>query len=133
MMRQYERFEIDMSQQPILVYPTLHYQNGGIEINDNAETAVANLFAAGETSGGIHGKNRLMGNSLLDILVFGRRAGENAAGRAEEVSVVGPGKLEHVLEYSEELQSEDLAADEMVSPQVLPPYARRAGERVLPY
>lgn len=70
---------IDITKQPILVYPTLHYQNGGIEIDENCRTATKNLFAAGEVTGGIHGHNRLMGNSLLDIIVFGIAAGNAAA------------------------------------------------------
>lgn len=70
---------IDITKQPILVYPTLHYQNGGIEIDENCRTATKNLFAAGEITGGIHGHNRLMGNSLLDIIVFGITAGNAAA------------------------------------------------------
>ena len=70
---------IDITKTPILVYPTLHYQNGGLLINSCCETTVKNLFAAGEITGGIHGKNRLMGNSLSDIIVFGRIAGKNAA------------------------------------------------------
>ena len=62
---------------PILVYPTLHYQNGGLEIGGDGFTkAIGNLLVAGEAVGGIHGRNRLMGNSLLDIIVFGRNAGK---------------------------------------------------------
>ncbi len=70
---------VDITTEPILVYPTLHYQNGGLQIDEHCQTTVKNLFAAGEVAGGIHGENRLMGNSLLDIIVFGRIAGENAA------------------------------------------------------
>ena len=76
---QFKRYGIDISKEPMLVYPTLHYQNGGMSINGDAETTVQGLYAAGEVTGGVHGRNRLMGNSLLDILVFGRRAGKNAA------------------------------------------------------
>lgn len=75
---------IDITKTPILVYPTLHYQNGGLLINSCCETTVKKLFAAGEVTGGIHGKNRLMGNSLSDIIVFGRIAGKNAAKCREE-------------------------------------------------
>jgi len=71
MLRQFKRFDIDMTNDPILVFPTLHYMNGGIEINDRTETSVPGLFAAGEVCGGVHGKNRLMGNSVLDYSVFG--------------------------------------------------------------
>jgi succinate dehydrogenase/fumarate reductase flavoprotein subunit len=63
----------------MLIYPTLHYQNGGLMINDTGETDLSGLYAAGEVTGGVHGRNRLMGNSLLDILVFGKRAGMRAA------------------------------------------------------
>ena len=70
---------------PILVYPTLHYQNGGLEITPDGMTAASeNLFVAGEAVGGIHGRNRLMGNSLLDIIVFGRNAGQHAAAHGQD-------------------------------------------------
>ena len=75
MLRMYLKYGIDMREVPILIYPTLHYQNGGLDIDANCMTTnVENLFVAGEAVGGIHGKNRLMGNSLLDIIVFGRSA-----------------------------------------------------------
>ena len=70
----FERYNIDPAKQPILIYPTLHYQNGGIQIDRDGRTEARGLWAAGEVTGGIHGTNRLMGNSLLDITVFGRRA-----------------------------------------------------------
>ena len=71
------KYDIDMRKLPILVYPTLHYQNGGLEIGGDGFTKVIdNLLVAGEAVGGIHGRNRLMGNSLLDIIVFGRNAGK---------------------------------------------------------
>lgn len=80
MMRMFAKYGIDIRKEPILVYPTLHYQNGGLDITaDGMTTNVENLFVAGEAVGGIHGRNRLMGNSLLDIIVFGRTAGKNAA------------------------------------------------------
>lgn len=85
LLRLFGAWGIDPRCKPLLVCPTLHYQNGGIEIAETAETRVENLFAAGETAGGIHGRNRLMGNSLLDILVFGRIAGRNAAQRAKSI------------------------------------------------
>ncbi len=122
MYRQFQRFDIDMASVPILVYPTQHYQNGGIAINDKGETGVGNLYAAGETTGGIHGRNRLMGNSLLGILVFGRRAGENAAMKAKEMK---PGKLtlEHVKKYHAELKKAGVK-EEKRSPILLPDYRR---------
>lgn len=122
MFRQYRRFGIDMRRDPILVYPTLHYQNGGVEIADDTGTRIENLFVAGETSGGVHGRNRLMGNSLLDVVVFGRRAGAAASERARSVK---PGRLtlEHVRRYHEELDAAGIARGR-VSPMILPSYAR---------
>lgn len=70
---------VDPAQDPLLVHPTLHYQNGGVVIDAQGATSVPGLYCAGEVSGGIHGRNRLMGNALLDILCFGRRAGRAAA------------------------------------------------------
>jgi aspartate oxidase len=72
----------DLCAEPVLVFPILHYTLGGVEIDRNAETAVSGLFAAGETTWGVHGMERLMGNSLLDIFVFGRIAGRSAAAKA---------------------------------------------------
>ena len=122
MYRQYARFDIDMAKVPILVYPTQHYQNGGIAISDKAETGVPNLYAAGETSGGVHGRNRLMGNSLLDILVFGRRAGANAAAKSEGIN---PGKLtlDHLKKYHASLEEAQIREGRQ-SPMVLPDYRR---------
>ncbi|MBU7023104.1 MAG: FAD-binding protein [Theionarchaea archaeon] len=120
MVRMFERFGIDMTLDPILVFPTLHYQNGGVEINDKAETSVPGLFAGGEVEGGVHGKNRLMGNSLLDYNVFGRRAGINAA---EYVKKVTPGtlSLDHVRKYEEALQNAGIETDRR-APMLLPDY-----------
>ncbi len=74
----FERYQIDPAKQPILIYPTLHYQNGGIQVDRDGCTEAKGLWAAGEVTGGLHGTNRLMGNSLLDITVFGRRAALSA-------------------------------------------------------
>ena len=122
MYRQYARLDIDMAREPILVYPTQHYQNGGIAINNKTETGVPNLYAAGETSGGVHGRNRLMGNSLLDILVFGRRAGENAASKTKSGT---PGRLtlDHVKKYHADLEKAHIG-EKRHSPMVLPDYRR---------
>ncbi len=122
MIRQYKRCNIDMAKDPILIYPTQHYQNGGIRINADAESGIENLFIAGEASGGVHGRNRLMGNSLLDILVFGRRAGRNAAQRARETKI-GKLSLAHVEAYHEEIESIGIPKDR-VSPMLLPDYRR---------
>jgi L-aspartate oxidase len=73
--RKLQRHGLDPMQRKIPVMPMVHYQNGGIEINTSCETSVAGIYAAGEITGGIHGTNRLMGNSLLDILIFGKIAG----------------------------------------------------------
>ena len=120
MYRQYERFSIDIAKDPILVYPTQHYQNGGIAINDKGETDVANLYAVGENAGGIHGRNRLMGNSLLDILVFGIRSGSNAAEKAKNTNT-GKLTLDHLKKYHKELDSAGYSKDKH-SPLVLPDY-----------
>lgn len=72
----------DMERDPVLVYPIVHYSLGGVEIDADAMSSVPGLFAAGEVTWGIHGEDRLMGNSLLDIFVFGRIAGRAAAARA---------------------------------------------------
>ena len=77
LIHRFERYDIDPAKTPILIYPTLHYQNGGISVDVKSKTEVDGLWACGEVTGGLHGKNRLMGNSLLDILVFGRRAAES--------------------------------------------------------
>jgi succinate dehydrogenase/fumarate reductase flavoprotein subunit len=70
---------VDIRKEPFEVIPEHHYQNGGIKIGEHGETAVEGLYAAGEQTGGVHGGNRLGTNSLPDLLVFGKRAGEAAA------------------------------------------------------
>ncbi len=119
---QFKRFGIDISQEPMLVYPTLHYQNGGLVIGVNGETSIPGLYAAGEVSGGVHGKNRLMGNSLLDIIVFGRRAGKEAVTFAGQVNGRGSLSLEHVRRSEQELAEANIA-DNQVGPMLLPNYA----------
>jgi succinate dehydrogenase/fumarate reductase flavoprotein subunit len=123
MVRQYRRFNIDITREPILVYPTLHYQNGGIKIDIEGATNVPGLYAAGECSGGVHGRNRLIGNSTLELFVFGRRAGMAAAKYAKEVKRGSP-TLEHVRRWQEELQKAGLAEQRPVSPRLLPDYSR---------
>jgi succinate dehydrogenase/fumarate reductase flavoprotein subunit len=71
--------KIDLTKTPMLIYPTLHYQNGGVIIDNNGLSYIAGLYCVGEVSGGIHGRNRLMGNALSEIISFGRRAGAEAA------------------------------------------------------
>ena len=123
MMRMFGKYGIDIRRQPILVYPTLHYQNGGIDISANGESGVHNLFVAGEAVGGIHGRNRLMGNSLLDVIVFGRNAGKSAAQRATEVKV-GRLTLDHIERFASEIASASLPEDK-TSPLLLPDYRRK--------
>jgi succinate dehydrogenase / fumarate reductase flavoprotein subunit/L-aspartate oxidase len=83
MLRRYRSGGIDPLREPILTYPVLHYQNGGLVIDEHGETTVEGLFACGEIAGGTHGRNRMMGNSLLECTVFGRRAGKAAAEKAK--------------------------------------------------
>ena len=82
MLRRYRADGIDPLSEPILTYPVLHYQNGGLVIDEHGGTTVEGLFACGEIAGGTHGRNRMMGNSLLECCVFGRRAGAAAAEKA---------------------------------------------------
>ena len=82
MLRRYRGAGIDPLTEPIYTYPVLHYQNGGLVISEHAETTLEGVFACGEIAGGTHGRNRMMGNSLLECTVFGRRAGKAAAERS---------------------------------------------------
>jgi L-aspartate oxidase len=83
MLRRYRGAGIDPLREKILTYPVLHYQNGGLVIDANAETTLEGLYACGEIAGGTHGRNRMMGNSLLECVVFGRRAGKAASQKAK--------------------------------------------------
>lgn len=123
MVRQFGRFEIDITQEPMLVYPTLHYQNGGVQLKADCSTEVPGLFIAGEVSGGVHGHNRLMGNSLLEITVFGRRAGRSAAAYAQAASLGTP-TLSHVDVWNRELEETGVDTG-VISPIMLPDYTRR--------
>jgi len=120
MVRQFKRFGIDILKDPVLVYPTQHYQNGGVLIDVDGRTNVPNLYVAGEASGGVHGRNRLMGNSLLDILVFGRRAGIDAA-KKSKTSAGGKPTLNHVIRFHKELVKAGYKPDRH-SPIILPDY-----------
>jgi L-aspartate oxidase len=82
MLRRYRAAGIDPLAERILTYPVLHYQNGGLVIDTNAATTLEGVYACGEIAGGTHGRNRMMGNSLLECTVFGRRAGKAAAEKA---------------------------------------------------
>jgi len=82
--------DVDITKGPMEVGPTIHYVMGGIKVDpESAAASVPGLFAAGEVAGGLHGANRLGGNSLSDILVFGRRAGEGAAAFAQGRGEIG--------------------------------------------
>jgi succinate dehydrogenase / fumarate reductase flavoprotein subunit len=82
---------VDITKEPMEVYPTTHYIMGGIRVDpETAATTVPGLFAAGECAGGLHGANRLGGNSLSDLLVFGRRAGAAAASYARDTARITP-------------------------------------------
>jgi len=83
MLRRYRGAGIDPLKEKILTYPVLHYQNGGLVISTDAGTTLEGVYACGEIAGGTHGRNRMMGNSLLECVVFGRRAGANAAQKAK--------------------------------------------------
>jgi succinate dehydrogenase / fumarate reductase flavoprotein subunit len=127
MLRMFLNYGIDMRKVPILVYPTLHYQNGGINIEPDASTPkIPNLFVAGEAVGGIHGRNRLMGNSLLDVIVFGRLAGKNAAKKARAVTTGSLG-LRHVDEYARALAEKGINTGK-TSPMLLPDYVSKSGK-----
>ena len=123
MVRQYERFGIDIAKDPVLIYPTLHYQNGGVKINVDGESTVPNLFVAGEASGGLHGRNRLMGNSLLDLMVFGKRAGLAAAARAG--SMMQPSlTVEHLRRFRDEAARHGVHSS-VISPMLFPAYTKQ--------
>jgi succinate dehydrogenase / fumarate reductase flavoprotein subunit len=85
-----ELADVDITKEPMEIGPTCHYVMGGVEVDpDSQASSVGGLYAAGEVSGGMHGSNRLGGNSLSDLLVFGRRAGQSAAQHVDEVSAAG--------------------------------------------
>jgi len=95
-------------------------ENGGILIDADARSNIPGLYAAGEVGGGVHGRNRLGANSLVDIFVFGRKAGLHSAGAAKEIQL-GKLMLDHVKVYDEQLRSSGIET-ERVSPVLLPDY-----------
>lgn len=109
------------SETPFLVYPTLHYQNGGVAIDSDCATGVPGLLCAGEVTGGIHGRNRLMGNALLDVLSFGRRAGARAAALRDGPPHRKVG-IDHVAAWQRELMLAGLPLDRR-APMLFPRYA----------
>ncbi len=127
MYRQFKRQGIDITREPVLTYPTLHYQNGGVAIDpwthvlNKEEEWIRGLLAAGEVTGGVHGKNRLMGNSLLDITVFGRRAGITAAKIIKETTAKPKLSLKHVEKYMAELEKLGVPKTRR-APRILPDY-----------
>ena len=132
MVRQFGRYNIDITKEPMLVYPTLHYQNGGIKIDPDGATTIPGLFAAGECMGGVHGRNRLIGNSTLDIFVFGRRAGKAAARYAREVKL-GALTLDHVGKWQAELKEAGITESRPATPLLLPNYARQPDDYLADY
>ncbi len=122
MFRQFQRFGWDIRKHPVLVYPTLHYQNGGLVVDVDGETDVPNLFAVGEIIGGTHGRNRLMGNSLLEIFTFGRHIGQVAAERARETAF-GALTTQHLKKFA----APTTGGAAMRSPVLLPDYVRKEG------
>lgn len=120
MHRQFIRYGIDITEEPMLIYPSLHYQNGGIEINDRCETNIPGLYVAGEASGGVHGRNRLMGNSVLDYNVFGRRAGKYAAQHVKSAKLSRL-TLQHINDYEQALKKARIRT-ERIAPILLPSY-----------
>ena len=123
MVRQFSRYKIDITKEPVLIYPTLHYQNGGIKIDVNGESTLPNLFVAGEASGGIHGRNRLMGNSLLDIIVYGRRAGRAVAERLSKVGFNAM-TLNHLDRFDDARGKAGITSNR-VSPILFPDYVHQ--------
>jgi succinate dehydrogenase / fumarate reductase flavoprotein subunit len=103
----YEQFlklaKVDITKQPMEVAPTIHYQMGGVRVDaETAASSVAGLYAAGEVASGLHGGNRLGGNSLSDLLVFGKRAGDAAAASAKKnpkaaAAGIDPAEIEHAI------------------------------------
>ena len=119
--QRFNKYGIDIRREPILIFPTQHYQNGGLKITPHGETTVEGLYAAGEVSGGVQGKNRLAGNSLLDLFVFGRRSARRA------VEGLTPGAValtpEHIHGYHKELTGLGVEKSRK-SPLLLPDYIR---------
>jgi len=114
------RAGFDAAEEPFLIHPTLHYQNGGVVIDPDGWSGVPGLLCAGEVTGGLHGRNRMMGNALLELVAFGRRAGRAAAAdaRAERPRNVG---LTHLADWRRALIAQDLPLTRK-APMIFPPY-----------
>lgn len=130
--RMFLRHGIDITVEPILTYPTLHYQNGGVLIDEWTHVLrpsgepIGGLLAAGEVTGGIHGKNRLVGNSTADIFVFGRRAGIEVSRLVKRLPKPRV-SLKHLESFTEELKLLGVPESRR-APILLPDYR---GEAVL--
>lgn len=98
LLKKYQEEQIDIRKHAILIYPTIHYHLGGIEINTKGMSTIENLFAVGEVSGGIDGDNRLMGNALASVVVYGRTAGREAAEIAKRKDFSKKLSLDYLLE-----------------------------------
>jgi succinate dehydrogenase/fumarate reductase flavoprotein subunit len=118
------RAGFDPAKEPFLVRPTLHYQNGGLAIDPAGHSSLTGLLAAGEVTGGLHGRNRMMGNALLELVVFGRRAGRSAAAdaRLERPRNLG---LNHLANWRRALLAAGLTLGRK-APLLLPPYGNVA-------
>ncbi|MBC9176815.1 MULTISPECIES: FAD-binding protein [Pseudoroseomonas] len=114
------RAGLDAAAEPFLIRPTLHYQNGGVLIDPEGRSGIPGLLCAGEVTGGLHGRNRMMGNALLELVAFGRRAGRNAAAdaRGERPRNVG---LTHLAAWRRSLIAQDLPLSRK-APLLFPPY-----------
>jgi succinate dehydrogenase / fumarate reductase flavoprotein subunit len=117
-----ELADVDITKQPMEVGPTCHYVMGGVEVDPDSAAAagsVRGLFAAGEVSGGMHGSNRLGGNSLSDLLVFGKRAGEHAARYVDGVTPRRPRVAETAITAASEAALAPLSRDTGENPYQL--------------
>ena len=114
--------KIDITQTPMLIYPTLHYQNGGVVIDENGRSTIAGLYCVGEVSGGIHGRNRLMGNALLEIISFGRRAGARAV-KDRKTRGHKQITIDHISNLRRELMQNNMPMTRK-SPLLFPEYAQ---------
>ncbi len=114
--------KIDITQTPMLIFPTLHYQNGGVVIDENGRSTIDGLYCVGEVSGGIHGRNRLMGNALLEIISFGRRAGLHAA-KSRKTRGHKRISIDHISNLRRELMQNNMPMTRK-SPLLFPEYAQ---------
>jgi succinate dehydrogenase / fumarate reductase flavoprotein subunit len=115
-----ELADVDITAEPMEVGPTCHYVMGGVEVDpETAATSVPGLFAAGEVAGGMHGSNRLGGNSLSDLLVFGRRAGAGAAAYVEGLGDERPQVADADVSAASEVALAPFATDEGDNPYTL--------------